>query len=340
MKKNHDKKLKIPKLKKKEKKIRIIITALFLIALIVATLYLVKEINTKEDSNLSLVLTNDSRLEFYHSQFPLRNWGVSTPIIGASGFLVASIDPEGKPKILFDKNRTQRLPIASITKLMTAVIVLEEYNLNEVIAVTEEAFLKDYLRTNVIYPGETYKAKDLLYASLIESSNTAAHALAQKATAPYYQPTSANLFVSRMNQKAAALGMNNTRFINPSGLDPANAQDIAGYSTPDDLLILAEYLLEKPKIWEILSLKSHNLKTAEGLFKYTMNNTNGLLDEPGIVGGKTGQTARARGCLLMVSENPKSEGYLISIVLGSQDRFGETRTLLKSAKEAFYWIKI
>ncbi|MBZ1356706.1 MAG: serine hydrolase [Candidatus Nealsonbacteria bacterium] len=334
------KKLKIPKFKRKEKKIRIILTIVFIITLIITTSHLVKEINRKEDINLNLALANDSRLEFYRSQFPLRNWDVPTPIIGASGFLVASIEPEGKPKILFDKNRTQRLPIASIAKLMTAVIVLEEYNLNEVIAITEEAFLKDHMRTNVLYPGETYKVKDLLYASLIESSNTAAHALAQRATAPYYQPISANLFVNRMNQKAVTLGMNNTRFINPSGLDPANPRDVAGYSTPDDLLILAEYLLKKPKIWEILSIKEFNLKTNEGSFKYIMSNTNGLLDEPGIIGGKTGQTARARGCLFMVSKNPKSEGYLISIILGSQDRFGETRTLLRTAKEAFHWIKI
>lgn len=326
------------KIKKKETKIKIIIS-LFLITFITTTLYFVKEINKKE-VHLKLATLNNTQIEFYRAQFPLRNWNVPSPTLRANGFLVASIKEGKEPKILFDKNRTQRLPIASITKLMTAIIVLEEYDLNEVIVISEEAFQKDITRPNNLYLGETYKVKDLLYSSLIESSNTAAHALAQRMSNLHQEPMSVSSFVNRMNQKAISLGMNNTWFINPTGLDPINVHEITSFSTPEDLLILAKYLLDNPKIMEILSIQSYNLKTSEGNLKYTMINTNELLGESGIIGGKTGQTFRARECLLMISQNPKTDEYLISIVLGSSDRFKETRELLNSAVEAFYWKEI
>jgi serine-type D-Ala-D-Ala carboxypeptidase (penicillin-binding protein 5/6) len=210
---------------------------------------------------------------------------------------------------------------------MTALIVLENYDLDKTITITEEAFHQDLSRLNNLYFGEQYKVKEILYPLLMESSNTAAYALAQQS----------NDFVDLMNQKAQELGMTSTFFINSSGLDPLNPTDTANYSSARDIALLIENLLDKEIIWEILSLPEYPLVRSDGFIKHNIVNTNALLQEiPGIMGGKTGTTARALQCFVLVmKKNP--DDYLIIVVLGSRNRFQEAKEIISWINNGYYW---
>ena len=293
---------------------------------------IMREINNL--GNQSVIYENDRRIEFYRSFIPLRKWEVLAPTINANGAGVIMINERGK-KFLFDKNTNIGIPIASITKLMTAVIAMEQYDLDHELVVSEGAFMKDFQRPNNLYPGETYKMRDLLYASLTESSNTAAQALAEGRTI-YDYDRSDEPFVAKMNQKASDLGMDKTFFSNPTGLDPTIPGISINRSSPRDLVILVEYLLDQPIIWEILSTETYTLRTADGGFKYNMVNTNQLLGEiDKLKGGKTGTTARAGQNLLAVFE--RDGNIIITIILGSRTRLEDTRTLLDWIESAYHW---
>ncbi len=319
--------------KRKIDKTSIIKAALILLFTITVVLVvsLIRETRSIPDGVVSY--ESDPRIEFYRSFVPLRKWEINAPTVSASGAAVVLIDGNEK-KFLFDKNAGMSLPIASITKLMTVLVAIEEYPLDHQLIISEEAFMKDLYRPNNLYPGETYKVEDLIYAGLIESSNTAAHALAEGRTIFNYDRSDAP-FISKMNRKAEEIGMTDTRFSNPSGLDPAPGV-IINRSSPEDLVIFVEYLLEMPMIWEALSTERYSLRTADGTFKYDVVNTNQLLGErDDLKGGKTGTTARAGGNLLAVFE--RNDKMVVTVILGSGNRFDETRSLLEWIDRAYYW---
>ncbi len=270
--------------------------------------------------------TKTEEIKLSESLLPIRKWEIDAPSIDARSGVVAYIDSENNKKFVFEKNKDLKVPIASITKLMTALIVLENYDLDETITISEEIFGSNFSRNNNFFPKEEYRVKDLLYSLLMESDNTVSRILAQKIN-----------FIELMNEKALNLGMTNTYFINPSGLDPLDVSQVANYSTAKDLTILVEVILEKPLIIEILSTSEYNLIRQDGFFKHTIINTNELLSEmPEIIMGKTGTTSRAGQCLVLaVSKNNK--GYLISVILGSKDRFKETKKIINWANKAYYW---
>jgi serine-type D-Ala-D-Ala carboxypeptidase (penicillin-binding protein 5/6) len=245
--------------------------------------------------------------------------------IEAKAVLSVFVSPSDD-RIIYQKNSDIELPMASVTKLMTALIVVEQYDLEETITITEEAFSRDLFRKDNLNVGEQYQTKTLLYPLLIESNNTAAYALAQKLD------ETTQSFVDSMNQKAQELGMEKTFFINPSGLDPINTNDVTGLSTAEDIVVLAKRILKEPLIQEILSLTEYDLKTIDGTSKYTVLNTNVLLGEKNVLWGKTGETPRAKGCLVLVldssCENSSEKCRLINVVLGSENRFQEMKNLI------------
>lgn len=319
------------------RKNRVLITRIVLVLSIAITIFiiflLVGELNKIFEKDF-ILSDNDPRLEFYRSFVPLRRWEINKPAINANGVLVVLIK-DGKEKFLFEKDSETSFPIASITKLMTAVIALQKYELDHQIIVSEKAFLKDLHRPNNLFPGETYKVRDLLYSNLMESGNTAAYALAEGRTIFEYNRT-ADSFIAKMNQKAQSLGMEKTYFSNPTGLDPLIPGIGVNRSSPRDLLLLAKYLIDYPLIWEILSTKEYDLRTADGTLKYRMKNTNELLYEKNFIkGGKTGQTWRAGGNLFAIFK--RDDGYLFTVVLGSNDRFRDTKTLLNWIEKAYHW---
>lgn len=239
----------------------------------------------------------------------------------------------GEAKILFEKEGAHRLPIASLTKLMTALVASKHYDSIESIEISRSAVLEEqevgYLRV-----GDVFSMQDLLYPLLMESSNDAAAALAEI--------MGREAFVDLMNLEAKELGLEDTRFVNPTGLDPNNPADPLNYSTARDLAVLAGYLAkEHPDILQILSIKEQDLFTLAGAFHHTMKNTNELLSFEGwptpIVGGKTGWTPLAKGCLVLVLQSPKGQGFLVNVVLGAEDRFSAMKTLVNWTYNSFTW---
>jgi D-alanyl-D-alanine carboxypeptidase len=228
---------------------------------------------------------------------PIRNRQVKDLEIEAEAAISVFVKPDGSEKILFEKNAQKPLPIASLTKLMTANVVLEYYDVSD------------------------SKISYLLYPLLISSDNNAALNLAKF--------LNEEAFVDLMNLEAKKLGMENTRFFNPTGLDPKENKDQINHSTAKDLIKLAKDITTNhPLIWEITTTKA---------FEDNIN-TNELLDElPTIIGGKTGDTPRAGGCLLLILKAPKGRGYLVNVILNSKNRFEEMKKLINWTQHAYNW---
>ena len=259
---------------------------------------------------------------------PTRDWSVEDLQIAAKAAICVETSSTDKNKFLFKKNENEQLPIASLTKLMTALVVLEnkdkDYDLDKVTVISQEA-VDQPGGQGLLTPEENLSIENLLYIMLVESSNDAAYSLAE--VKGFEQ------FVGLMNLKAMELGLFGSNFVDAAGLSSNN------YSTAEDLVRLTKYLLENhPLIWEILSLDKFKLYTPQGKFHHELSNTNELLGKiPDVVGGKTGKTDEAKGCLLLVLKNQKDQNYLIYIVLGSGDRFGETKKLIDWVNQAYKW---
>jgi len=268
---------------------------------------------------------------------PLRNWEVESVQIKAKSAISAEIDEEGKIKVLYEKASNQKVPIASLTKLMTAYIVLENpHSLSDTIRITPEMVNQEEPTGN-LKPGELFKIKDLLYMSLIESSNDAAFALASGLT-----KGKVSSFVALMNAKAKELGMRNTFFTNPTGLDPDDPHGPINYSTARDLVKFARFLLKKPFLLETSVKRELKIHLADGTFHHLAKNTNRILNERVkwgnlIIGGKTGWTPKAGGCLLLILKQPTSHTFIVNVILGSENRFEEMKKLTNWVFSAYKW---
>lgn len=220
-----------------------------------------------------------------------------------------------RQRILFEKNVNQLLPIASLTKLMNAVIVLEDpgYDMgNTLVTVTEEMANQENVPNygNLDkYRGEMFNVEQLLDLMLIYSSNDAAFALSKV--------VGTENFVEKMNQKAEELGLENTHFVNPTGLDPENLhyhlpnQSYFNYSTARDLLKLSQYILKsQPSIFEI-SLKEGPYPIQNGLSNLRLDESQKFL------GGKTGYTDEAGGCALLAFQK-ENGNVIINVILGAE----------------------
>ena len=232
----------------------------------------------------------------------------------------------GTDSILYSKNSDEKKPIASLTKIMTALVILDNVDLNSTVTISRNAFDTDG-RKDSLAVNEKIKAEDLLKIMLIRSNNTAAVSLAEH--------TSGNVeeFVKLMNKKAELLGLKNTNFSNPTGFDSEE-----NYSTAYDIAQLFDYSLNKQLIWEILRIQKLNLSSIDGKIKHKIKNTNLLLGRlKNITGGKTGLTDEAGQCLALVVGDPIDNHRIISVVLSAEDRFLETEKLVRWVFRSFKW---
>lgn len=255
---------------------------------------------------------------------PSRNWQVEDLKIEAEAAISVETDLLTQKKILFKKNENKILPIASLSKLMTALVVLENYNLQYQVVITEADILQEGERGD-LKAGQLFSVKNLLYMMLIESSNDAAYSLSGI--------MGQEKFIAFMNEEAKHIGLLNTSFTDSSGLD------FGSYSTARDLVILTEHLLSKyPLVWEIIGLKEHDLYLNNNEFHHRLINTNKLLGEiPEVVGGKTGWTKEAKGTFLVLKESHDKGNYLINVVLGSVDRLEEMKKIINWLNVAYEW---
>lgn len=267
---------------------------------------------------------------------PLRDFSAPEPEIEARAGFSLLAGPK-KEKVLFAKNPDTKLAIASLTKLMTAYVVLENYDLSQIIKISKESVLQE-AEFGKLKIGEIFKAGDLLYPLLMESSNDAGFALSFD-----YEGMSQQAFFDLMNLEAENFGLKNTFFVNSTGLDPKNPEDTPNYSTAKELAYLTDFLIQKqPLIWEILGKKEFSLFAADNVFHHKMKNNNQLLEKtdnwgPYVLAGKTGWTERAQGCLILAVKAPKNQGYLINVILGAEDRFGEMEKLVDWVFLAYKW---
>lgn len=251
--------------------------------------------------------------------------------INAKASILVKINENGNEKILFEKDSEKPLAIASLTKLMTALVVFDlddVYVESQPVKITKEAVEQEgQSKYGELKIGESLSVKNLLYIALIESSNDAAFALTE--------PIGEQGFVELMNLYSKKIELENTYFINPTGLEPDRPEELKNVSTAKDIVKLAKYILVNyPQIFEITTNQSYEVLNLDNTFHHFIpQNTNELLREiPEIIGGKTGWGIEAGGCLLLVLDNPEEESYFVSIVLGAKDRFAEMRKLINVLK--------
>lgn len=209
---------------------------------------------------------------------------------------------------LIEKNADMRVPIASTTKIMTALVALDSYPLDRIITVPQEAAAIEGSDVQLL-TNETMSVKDLLYSLLVKSANDGAMALA-------LADGDKTAFMAKMNNKAALLGLTNTQYKDPAGLDDT------GYSTARDLAILTRYALTNKVFREIVLTARYTAWSADKRYKHELVNSNRLImpEEalylPTAIGVKTGNTDGAGHCLVSAAELADGS-FVVGVVLNT-----------------------
>lgn len=269
---------------------------------------------------------------------PLERITQSYPQLTARSFISLALLPDGRTMRLANRSATVPWPIASITKLMTALVATDTYNPDDVVTISLQAIAQEEISGRLV-AGQTFSVKNMLYPLLLESSNDAAYALAEK--------MGVDTFISTMNSTAQSMGLTRTHFINPHGLDDfTRTGKQFNDSTAHDIAQLVLYLEKNhPKILEITRTQNAPLSPQSqpnrSVQAYSLRNTNKLLADPSvmgdIIGGKTGQTDLAKQTLTMLTIAPDGKTLIAHVVLQSDDRFGDMKALVNWTKTAYNW---
>lgn len=241
---------------------------------------------------------------------PIIKSSATNPTANAKHYVLVDLDSD---EILAQSDKDARVPIASTTKIMTAIVALENYKLTDVATISETATTQigadAYLR-----PGEKIDILNLLNCMLIKSGNDSAYAIAEYMNKP--GETGIKSFVDKMNEKAKELGMNNTHYEDSSGLNTT------GYSSAYDLYLATRHALKDQTFVSIVKKSSAVAKNVDSTIWHELNNSNRLVNEyqyPGAIGVKTGYMPEAGHCLVGAA---KRDGHtLVAIVL---DTFSDT----------------
>ena len=208
-------------------------------------------------------------------------------------------------RVLYAKDVHRVQSVASISKIMTAIIAIENADINKTVTIGDE-ILKSYGSGIYVKKGEKIKLEDLLYGLMLRSGNDAALAIAVATSG------SVEDFVKLMNEKAIELGMENTVFNNPSGLD----QEKGNYSSAYDMALLTKYAMKNKEYRKIVSTKSHTVKTNKNTYKWR-NKNKLLFSYKYITGGKTGFTKIAKRTLVTTASKDGLNLLVVTINDGS-----------------------
>lgn len=254
----------------------------------------------------------------FQELFPYRqNWEMGDPALHVKAAMAKSLNNNLE---MYQLNADTRWPLASLTKLMSAVVAAEDVGFDKLATISETAVLAEGIAGN-FQVGESYAIGDLVKAMLLVSSNDAATAVAE-----FYGTEN---FVNRMQMKARELGMGQSTFVDPTGISFLNQGTIA------DLEKLVRYIDERyPDLLKITASREGALLERTKGVERTLLNINAFVGtRPDFIGGKTGFTNEANGNLISLFNY---RGYkLLFIVLGTNDRFGQTDILYNWVKEAF-----
>ncbi|HEU0168428.1 MAG TPA: D-alanyl-D-alanine carboxypeptidase family protein [Chloroflexota bacterium] len=249
--------------------------------------------------------------------------GSPGPILGKAAIVIDLISG----RVLYEMNSDQRLPPASTAKIMTALLTLEQGDLDAVTTISQNA-ASEPCTCMQVQAGEQLTIRELLYGLLLPSGNDAAEALAE------HEAGTEQAFVARMNARAAALGIEDTHFTDPHGLDdPANLMSVA------DMAKLARYaLIHQPLFDQIVKTQSITLPATATHHEFDLTNLNQLLGSyPGADGVKTGTTEAAGQNL--VGSATRGGRRLLAVVFGSTDRYTDAPLLLDHGFDDFVWLR-
>lgn len=217
-------------------------------------------------------------------------------------------------RVLLEKDATRRLPPASLTKIMTALMALESAPLQEVVKIDSRAIV--HHSSYQFRPGEEFLLRDLVTAMLVASANDACEAVA------WHVGGNADKFVAMMNERTRALGLKNTHFSNACGFDAPDH-----YSTAADLAKLTEQALQQPFFSMMVRTLVRDIATVDGARKMSLHSTNELLVDPDVNGVKTGYTSKAGRCL--IASMFKDGHRLLLVALNLVDQWEEAPRLLR-----------
>jgi D-alanyl-D-alanine carboxypeptidase len=256
-----------------------------------------------------------------HGPGPIRKPGVPDPNPTTNHVIV--VDGESG-EILFQRNADERVAPASLTKIMTAIVAIERGNPSDHVRIDVDARQMPGDSLMGLQPGFDVTFQDLLYGLLLPSGDDAALAIGR------YIAGSDAKFVELMNEKARWLGLNNTHFADPHGLDAPDH-----YSSPADMVEMARYAMQYPEFRQIVRSKSYDIQ--ESNISYTIFNVNPLLGEyPGLDGVKTGFTDDAGKALVATAVRNGHRVYVA--YMRSQDgAMADGTLLLDWAFDSFIW---
>lgn len=232
------------------------------------------------------------------------------PVINASALYLVELQ---SGRVLMEKNATRRLPPASLTKIMTALVALESAPLHEVVKIDRRAI--KHHSSYRFQPDEEFLLRDLVTAMLVASANDACEAVA------WHIGGNTDRFVAMMNQRASALGLKNTHFTNPCGFDAPGH-----YSTAADLATLTERALQQPFFAMMVRTLVRDIATVDGTRQMSLKSTNELLVDSDVNGVKTGYTSKAGRCL--IASMFKDGHRLLLVGLNLMDQWKQATHLL------------
>ncbi|MEX0877497.1 MAG: serine hydrolase [Candidatus Spechtbacterales bacterium] len=257
---------------------------------------------------------------------PTRNWAIPFEDIDAASALAIEMPTR---RILYGKDVFTVRPIASITKLATALTAYESMSLDEVVTISQSAIRTEGAAGGLVV-GEKLTVEQLLYALLLESSNDASVALLE-----HYNETKSEGsldFISLMNHKMRKLDISDTYFEEPTGLSPQNI------SSANSIAKILYTVSQNEKLASIMASSSYATQTQGKEMVHYWINLNTLLEAyEGVIGGKTGYTEEAGPSMSIVLRTPNESRYLMVVVLNASDRVQETTRLLKWVKKAYIW---
>ena len=223
-------------------------------------------------------------------------------------------------RILYSKNINEQRSVASISKIMTAILAIESGKMDDIVTIGDEID-KSYGSGIYIEKGEEITLRDLVYGLMLRSGNDASYAIANY--------VDGDNFVDLMNNKAKEIGMVNTVFNNPNGLD----EEAGNYSTAYDMAILTSYATKIEEYQKIVGTKQHVVKTNKKTYLW-INKNKLLFDYPNVTGGKTGFTRKAKRTLVTTAS--KDDLNLVVVTLNDGNDFVDHKNLFEYGFNNYY----
>ncbi len=255
---------------------------------------------------------------------PVKKTSAIEPVINAKASLLMDYDTG---IVLFENESDKRLPMASLTKIMTAILILESHDLDEIVTVQDDMNDLGFLGVKMwLHQYEKITVENLLIGLLVPSAGDAAMALA------VHHSGSVETFVEAMNEKTKKLNLQDTQFKNPIGLD-----DDGHYSSAFDLALLTKFALRNKDFQRIVQIPRATVTSTDGEIKHSFEGTNYLLNSYlDIRGVKTGTTNAAGQSLINLARHDNGKEVIV-VLLDSPERFQEGKRLIDWGFRNYLW---